>query len=283
MKDIEDIGKDDFSSIRSSSHSSAEQQNMAKAGETDVESGHRGDAQTKPVKTPCSQYRGLFGRFAVIAEVDEPKFYPRKIKWFITFVIACAAIAAPLGSTIIFRGSQYHINQWLNSRSPALASLMPISKDLHTSPTITNLSAAFYMLAMSVFPLWWSSFSESVGRRAIYITSFSLFVLWNVLGAISDNIAMLIIMRTLGGGASASVQTVGAGTLADIWDVKERGRAMGIFYLGPLSGPLFGPILGGVLADKLGWRSTQWFLVIYGGILLLFLFFALPEVGCQFL
>ena len=138
------------------------------------------------------------------------------------------------------------------------------------------------MLAMSVFPLWWSSFSETLGRRAIYLTSFSLFLLWNVLAALSDNIAMLIIMRTLGGGASASVQTVGAGTIADIWHVTERGRAMGIFYLGPLCGPLLGPIVGGVLTDKLGWRSNQWFLAIYGGVLLLFLFFALPEVRGKF-
>lgn len=88
---------------------------------------------------------------------------------------------------------------------------------------------------------------------------------------------MLIVMRVLGGGAAASVQAVGAGTIADIWDVRERGTAMGIFYLGPLMGPLLAPIIGGVLAENLGWRSTQWFLAIYGGILLVFILFALPE------
>lgn len=88
---------------------------------------------------------------------------------------------------------------------------------------------------------------------------------------------MLVVMRVLSGGAAASVQAVGAGTIADIWAVKERGQAMGIFYLGPLMGPLFAPIVGGALAEKWGWRSTQWFLAIYGGVLLVFLFFALPE------
>lgn len=135
------------------------------------------------------------------------------------------------------------------------------------------------MLSMSVWPLWWSSFSETLGRRTIYLVSFSLFLLWNVLAAISSNIAMLIAMRILGGGAAASVQVVGAGTIADIWEVRERGQAMGIFYLGPLMGPLFAPIIGGVLAERFGWRSTQWFLSIYGGVLLIFLFFALPEVS----
>lgn len=52
---------------------------------------------------------------------------------------------------------------------------------------------------------------------------------------------------------------------------------MGIFYLGPLLGPLFGPIIGGLLAQNLGWRSTQWFLAVYGAVLVLSLLFALPE------
>ena len=135
------------------------------------------------------------------------------------------------------------------------------------------------MLSMSIFPLWWSSFSETLGRRTIYLTSFALFLLFNVLAAVSKNIAMLIVTRMLGGGAAASVQAVGAGTIADIWDVRVRGKAMGIFYLGPLCGPLFAPIIGGALAEKFGWRSTQWFLAIYGGAVLVFLFFALPEVS----
>ena len=134
------------------------------------------------------------------------------------------------------------------------------------------------MLSMAIFPLWWSSFSETLGRRTIYLVSLTLFLLMNVLAAISVNIAMLIVMRILGGGAAASVQTVGAGTIADIWEVRERGKAMGIFYLGPLMGPLLAPIIGGALAQTLGWRSTQWFLAIYGAVLLIFVFFALPEV-----
>lgn len=55
------------------------------------------------VKVPRSKRRGLFGRFTLLAEVEEPKHYSRRKKWWITFVVALAAIAAPMGSTIIFR------------------------------------------------------------------------------------------------------------------------------------------------------------------------------------
>ncbi len=56
-----------------------------------------------PVKVRRSARRGLFGRFTILAEVEEPKHYERRTKWFITFMIAIAAAAAPLGSAILFR------------------------------------------------------------------------------------------------------------------------------------------------------------------------------------
>ena len=133
------------------------------------------------------------------------------------------------------------------------------------------------MLAMAIFPLWWSSFSERLGRRTIYIATFVLFILFNVLSAISNTIGMLIVMRMLMGGASALVQAVGAGTIADMWDVRERGRAMSIFYLGPLCGPLLAPIIGGLLAQRWGWRSTLWFSAAFGALILALIIFGLPE------
>jgi len=130
---------------------------------------------------------------------------------------------------------------------------------------------------MSIFPLWWASFSEEFGRRTIYIACFSLFVVFSILSAISTNVSMLIVMRLLGGGCSASVHAVGAGTIADVWEVRERGRAMSMFYLGPLLGPLLSPIIGGILAEKFGWRSTMWFISAYGFLILVLLILLLPE------
>lgn len=58
----------------------------------------------KPItKVARSQRRGLFARYALVAEVTEPKDYKNNTKWFITFIIAIAGAAAPVGSAIIFR------------------------------------------------------------------------------------------------------------------------------------------------------------------------------------
>ncbi|TPX15760.1 uncharacterized protein E0L32_000094 [Thyridium curvatum] len=208
---------------------------------------------------PRSKRRGLLAQITLIPEVERPQEYSDKTKWMITLVVAVAASAGPVGSGIFY---------------PALKEM---STDLHASQTVINLAVATYMLGMAIFPLWWSSFSEQFGRRSIYVISFVFYFLFAVLSAVSVNITMLIIMRILTGGAGASVQAVGAGTIADIWEPRHRGRAMGIFYLGPLLGPLFSPIIGGALALKWGWRSTMWFLAIQGGVTVVMILFCLPE------
>ncbi|KAK5127178.1 hypothetical protein LTR85_008539 [Meristemomyces frigidus] len=261
---------------RSGSYESHLSQSSADSQRTVSENGHdhqvatphrsRSRAQSstrsvrrQAVKVPRAERRGLFARLSTIAEVTDPYDYSRRMKWTVTFIVALAGAAAPMGSSLV------------------LPALNDIAADFHVTATVVNLSVALYMLSMSIFPLWWSSFSETLGRRTIYLTSFVLFCLFNALAAVSPNIAMFIVMRCLSGGAAASVQAVGAGTIADIWEVKERGKAMGIFYLGPLCGPLLSPIIGGALAEGLGWRSAQWFLAIFGACLCIMILFCLPE------
>ena len=176
------------------------------------------DADLDAPIVPRHLRRGLLGRISLVPETTRPTRYPRRTKWLLTFVVAMAAAAAPIGSASIM---------------PALED---VSRDFGVSDKLGNLSVALYMLSMSIFPLWWSSFSERFGRRTIYIVSFALFVVFAILSAVAKNISMLIVSRMLSGGAAASVQAVGAGTIADMWEPRERGKAMGMT---PDAVPLF--------------------------------------------
>ncbi|KAI1332910.1 major facilitator superfamily domain-containing protein [Xylariaceae sp. FL0255] len=211
------------------------------------------------VPIPRSERRGFFPFLCLIPEVDQPYNLSSSSKWGITSIVALAAIAAPMGSAIFY---------------PCLDA---ISIDLHVSKSVVNISLAVYLLSMSIFPLWWSSFSETMGRRNIYLVSFTLNTIFTIACGFSQTIGQLIAFRVFAGGASASVQAVGAGTIADIWESRQRGRAMGIFYLGPLCGPLLAPIIGGALTGPFGWRSTMWFLAVFGAVIALLVLLLLPE------
>lgn len=181
--------------------------------EKDVESSvppnRQGSIRRQAIKVPRAKRRGLLGRFSIIAEVEEPKDYPRRTKWFITFVVGIAALAAPLGSTIIFRKSPACV--LIHARTLIFfcaAAILQIIDHFNSTATVANLAVSLYLLGMAIFPLWWSAFSETLGRRTIYLISFSLFVLFSILLAESRNITMLIVLRLLVGGASGSVQGV---------------------------------------------------------------------------
>lgn len=214
----------------------------------------------KPLQiVPRSMRRGLLSSFSLVPECTDARDLSNRSKGYIVFVVSVAAMIAPMGGSII------------------LPALTEVASDLHSTPNIINVSYGVYTLSLGIFPLWWSGLSEFNGRRTVYVLSFALFVAFQIGCALCKNIASLMIFRVLAGGAAASVQAVGAGTIGDVFIVTERGRAMGYFYLGPLCGPLLAPIIGGAIAIKWGWRGTQWFLVILGGVTLCLIVFGLPE------
>ncbi|KAH8691964.1 major facilitator superfamily domain-containing protein [Talaromyces proteolyticus] len=227
----------------------------------DPESGNNTGHPAAVTSVPRLKRRGLFSQITIIPEVDNPRAYSRLTKWIITCIVSFSTLIAPLGTSIFY---------------PALHQ---VESDLHTSSTVTNLSLAFYLLAMAIFPFWWMNWAVAFGRRNIYLVSFSLGVVFAVLAAISKSIGMLIAMRLMSGGCSASVQAVGVATITDLWEPRERGRAMGIFFLGPQLGPFLAPIIGGALANRWGWRSTMWFIVIIAAAMLTIQLLCLPETS----
>lgn len=97
-------GADDGQSIHSTHTQSTTIHSQDVEIQTDVL--HRTVTPKLPtVRVPRARRRGLFARFAMVAEVTNPYDYPNNMKWFITFIVAIAGAAAPVGSAIILRKS----------------------------------------------------------------------------------------------------------------------------------------------------------------------------------
>ncbi|KAG5363791.1 Quinidine resistance protein 3 [Yarrowia sp. B02] len=208
---------------------------------------------------PKSERRGLLAALCVVPEVTEPRDYPSNIKWFLTGVVSLAAMAAPLGTSIMLPG------------------IDDVAEGLNTTKNLVNISFGIYLLSLGIFPIYWSSLSEHFGRRSIYLISFALFTAFSIGCALSTSIGMLIGFRVLSGGAAGSVQSVGAGTISELFEARVRGKGLGIYYVGILVSPLVAPIIGGALVESLGWRAPQYLLLILGGVLTVGMLFFIPE------
>ncbi|EED80205.1 predicted protein, partial [Postia placenta Mad-698-R] len=187
---------------------------------------------------------------------DDPRQWPKTRKYVMVSMISAAAMIAGLGANIY---------------NPAIAQ---IESDLHATPSQLSLTLSLFILIQGGFPLIWSAISEIRGRKAVYLVSISVCTIGCIVAATAKTINVLIGMRCLQAAGSSAVISIGAATLADLYDPHERGTIMGIYYCAPLLGPSLGPILGGVLTQGFNWRATFWFLAIFTGLCAIsFIFF----------
>ncbi|CAI4059674.1 hypothetical protein SUVZ_04G2550 [Saccharomyces uvarum] len=225
-----------------------------------VQNGNQLDRlKNKDYVVPRNERRGLLPQLAIIPEFKDARDYPPMMKKMIVFLIAFSSMMGPMGTSIIF---------------PAINS---ITTEFKTTVIMVNVSIGVYLLSLGVFPLWWSSLSELEGRRTTYITSFAMLFAFSIGSALAPDINSFIALRMLCGAASASVQSVGAGTVADLYISEDRGKNLSYYYLGPLLAPLLSPIIGSLLVNRWPWRSTQWFMVILSGCNVILLTILLPE------
>ncbi|KAF5390829.1 hypothetical protein D9757_004556 [Collybiopsis confluens] len=115
---------------------------------------------------------------------------------------------------------------------------------------------------------------EIYGRKLVYIVAMIIFTAGSVVVATSKSIGLVIGFRCLQAAGSSAVLSIGAATLADIYDPVERGKKMGLYYVAPLLGASLSPLIGGGLTSAFTWRGAFYFLAILGGaVMLSFIFF----------
>ncbi|RPD55888.1 MFS general substrate transporter [Lentinus tigrinus ALCF2SS1-6] len=200
------------------------------------------------------------------APSDEPQtkaysIYTAPEKWFIVGLTGFAAMFSPLTANIYF---------------PAIPTIAAV---FHKSIELINLTVTVYMIVQGISPMFWGTMSDRWGRRPMFIGC--MVVLCGACVGLAlvptDAYWLLMVLRCLQAAGSASTIALGAGAIADIAAPAHRGSFFGIWNIGPMVGPCVGPVLGGVLADKLGWRSIFWFLVISSGVCGLVIVTLLPE------
>lgn len=58
----------------------------------------------------------------------------------------------------------------------------------------------------------------------------------------------------------------GPGTVVDVSNPDYLAKGMSLFSVAPLNGPVTGPLIGGFIFQYLGWRWTNWIVLIIAGV-----------------
>ncbi|KAI0490343.1 major facilitator superfamily domain-containing protein [Xylaria cf. heliscus] len=142
-----------------------------------------------------------------------------------------------------------------------------LSRDFDVTDTIIQtFTVNIYILAFAVGPLFLAPLSEIYGRLIIYHVCNLFYVGFTIGCAFSTNVTMFLVFRVLAGLFASGPVSIGGGTIADVTDQAERGKAIALWGLGPLLGPVVGPIIGGFVTQAVGWRWTFRILIILAGL-----------------
>ena len=147
-----------------------------------------------------------------------------------------------------------------------------------------TLPVALFVLGLGIGPLLLAPLSELYGRRVVYLTAFSIFTALMVGCALCQSIGSLSTLRLLAGIAGSAGPSLGGGTIGDMFEKKERGKAQALYGFGPTCGPIVGGLIGGFIANGThGWRWLMWVMALASGAVLLVSFFCLKETYGPFI
>jgi DHA2 family multidrug resistance protein len=165
-----------------------------------------------------------------------PSPYPN-YKWMVMAIVMMGMVMAMLDSSIVN------------------VSIPTIMADFGSNVADIEWVVTAYMLAFAVLMPLTAWLRDRVGHKILYSMSLLTFTVGSLLCGLAWNLPSLIVFRVvqaLGGGA---MNPTGMAMIAEVFEPKERGRAMGFFGMGIIVGPAVGPTLGGYLTAAFGWRS----------------------------
>ncbi|KAF8000829.1 hypothetical protein HF325_004618 [Metschnikowia pulcherrima] len=108
------------------------------------------------------------------------------------------------------------------------AKYFKVSQEVIILSTVT-----VFVLGFGFGPLVFAPASEEVGRKPIYAATLGL-----LSSSSFHNIGTMLVCRLIDGLAFSAPMCLIGGSLADIWDAKERGLAMAVFSAAPFLGPV---------------------------------------------
>jgi len=131
-----------------------------------------------------------------------------------------------------------------------------IQDELQISDFRYGVLGASFMIVYTIVSPAMGWMGDRFNRKLLIAGGVALWSLATVGTAFSGNYAEMFFWRALLGVGEASYGVIAPALLADLFPIRERGRAMGVYYLALPVGTALGYILGGKIADDLGWRAV---------------------------
>jgi EmrB/QacA subfamily drug resistance transporter len=182
-------------------------------------------------------------------------------QFLILFVLSLSLAIIVIDATIVIV-AQYRIQQDFGINL----------KDLEW---ITSL----YALIFGSFLLTWGKLSDEFGRKRIFISGISLFIVGSIIDGFSQDLTQILVGRVLQGFGAAMASPSTLSILTTTFTGKARSIAFGIWGATAGAAAVLGPVLGGYFTSTAGftWRWAFFINIPIGITALVGAMFAIKE------
>lgn len=162
-----------------------------------------------------------------------------------------------------------YVSSCVNIALPNIMAALNFNMD-----SIVWVSLSYMLPYGSTLPLT-GKLGDQYGAKKVYILGMILFSIASLLCGLATNSAAMIFFRILQGVGAGMLLPNAMTIVAETFDARERGQALGLWSAIAAAGSAMGPTVGGYLIEKFAWRSI-FFSV--GPVCLLSVLFALVVI-----
>ncbi|MET9400682.1 MDR family MFS transporter [Kitasatospora sp. NPDC002965] len=134
-----------------------------------------------------------------------------------------------------------------------VATALPtIAGDLGGVTHLAWVVTAYMLAATAATPLW-GKLGDLYGRKLMFQSAITIFLLGSALSGLSANIGQLIGFRTLQGLGAGGLMALAMALIAELVPPRERGKWQGYAQSCFVLAGVVGPLVGGAFVDHLSW------------------------------
>lgn len=157
-----------------------------------------------------------------------------------------------------------------------------IQVQLHASASQIQFIVVAYVLSYAVLLIMGARLGDKLGRKKIFITGMSVFILASAMCGFAINTSFLIVSRVLQGIGAALLIPQVLSIIQIIFPPEEKGKAIGLYGAVSGLGLIAGQMIGGLLLHwnvwELGWRSVFLINIPIGILAVLLIIPLIPEI-----
>ncbi len=110
-----------------------------------------------------------------------------------------------------------------------------------------------FMVAMGMTMPITGYLGDRFGKKKVYLSGLSIFIIGSISGSLAPNLAMVIVSRAIQGMAGGLMMPIAMALIFHAFPKNERGIAVGTYGIAAMVAPAIGPTVGGVIIQYFSW------------------------------